>query len=36
MMDEIVNYLLILLVILPVILFFNLWSGIGWELFENN
>lgn len=36
MMDEFVNYLLLLLVILPVVLFINLWAGIGWELFVNN
>lgn len=35
-MDEFVNYFLLILVILPVILFINLWAGIGWELFVNN
>lgn len=35
-MDEFVNYILLLLVLLPVVLFINLWTGIGWELFVNN
>lgn len=35
-MDEYVNYILLLLIILPVVLFINLWAGIGWELFVNN
>ncbi|XP_074037969.1 uncharacterized protein [Leptinotarsa decemlineata] len=29
-------YFLLSLVLLPVYLFFNLWSWLGWELFVNN
>lgn len=31
-----IYYLLVLLVALPVKLFFDLWSWLGWELFINN
>ncbi|XP_076240105.1 uncharacterized protein LOC143182771 [Calliopsis andreniformis] len=29
-------YFLLLLVILPLYLFFKLWSWLGWQLFVNN
>lgn len=29
-------YVLLALVVLPVKLFFDLWSWLGWELFKNN
>ncbi|CAK9816760.1 hypothetical protein ANTQUA_LOCUS9091 [Anthophora quadrimaculata] len=29
-------YFLLLLIILPVYLFFELWSWLGWQLFINN
>lgn len=31
-----VYYFLLLLVLLPVKLFFDLWAGLGWQLFKNN
>ncbi|XP_064213503.1 phosphatidylinositol N-acetylglucosaminyltransferase subunit Y-like [Tribolium castaneum] len=31
-----VYYSLLALVVVPVYLFFNLWSWLGWELYKNN
>ncbi|KAJ3645558.1 hypothetical protein Zmor_023203 [Zophobas morio] len=31
-----IYYSLLALVVLPVYLFFNLWSWLGWELYKNN
>ncbi|XP_068906953.1 phosphatidylinositol N-acetylglucosaminyltransferase subunit Y [Tenebrio molitor] len=31
-----VYYSLLALVVIPVYLFFNLWSWLGWELYKNN
>ncbi|XP_018576483.2 phosphatidylinositol N-acetylglucosaminyltransferase subunit Y [Anoplophora glabripennis] len=34
--SDTVYYFLLSLIVVPVYLFFKLWSWLGWELFKNN